>query len=192
MSGSRGRGVFETAHGIGENIRGRTLGAIDDVTHTGSTESKSHHASLADRGRLEAETGMAHISGYADPNVYYRSELDRMSNPAARTIGNDHTTGTGPGRGYVRAEEEDYYGQHDRADGGVGRGRSGYGTDHGYGHRQAGVRGFEHQRLPPVDQNPGQVMGPVDDDKGGLSPNRNHQNTGSEAGWTSMSHRLGH
>jgi hypothetical protein len=163
--------VFETAHGIGENIRGRTLGAIDDVTKSGSDESRSLHASLVDRGRLEAETGMAHISGYADPDVY-RDELARTSNSSARTFGNGHTPGRGPGRDYVRVEEDDYDGRNGRVDGGVERG---HGTNDGYD--RTGVRGFEQQNSA-IDPNP---------QRGDLSPNRGPQNAGSEAGWTSMS-----
>ena len=147
------------------------------MTHSGSDDSRSRHATLAERGRLEAETGMAHLSGYADPDVY-RAELNRTSNTTSQSIANGHATGTGPGRGYVRAEEDDYHGQHGREGGGVGRGTSVHGTDDGYG-RPGGVRGFE-QQCQPIDQNP--QMGPVNDDKGGLSLNRNPQNVGSEAG----------
>ena len=177
----RNRGVFETAHGVSENFRGRTLGAIDNIA--GSSESKSHHASLADRGRMEAETGMAHVSGYADPNAY-RDELDRKSNSTTQTFGNDRATGTGHGRGYGRAEEEDNYGRDSRVDGGVGRGMGGYGrADDGRG-RPMGVQGFEQQPLPAIDRN---IPGPVTDQKGRLSSNPNRQNASSEAGWTSIS-----
>lgn len=171
------RGVFETAHGIGENIRGRTLGAIDNVTNSGSAESKSHHVSLADRGRMEAETGMAHISGYSDPNVY-RNELGHTSNSTPRTFGDGHATGMGPGTGYVRAEEDDYYGGGGRMDGAIDRRAS-----EGFG--RPGVLGFE-QKQPAIDRN---NQDPITDQSGGLSisPNRCPQNAGSEAGWTSMS-----
>jgi len=171
--GTRVKGVFETAHGVGDNIRGRTLGAIDDLTFSSSSESKSRHTSLADRGRTEAETGMAHMYGYADPDVY-RQELSRMPNSTG-TFGNGHTTGTGPGTGDVRAGQDNHYGRDGRMDGGVGKGTGGYGTDDGYG--QPGVQGFEQQQ-PPIDRNT--QMGPVAEGGGGLSPNRAPQNAGSE------------
>ena len=178
------RGVFETAHGVGDNVRGRTLGSIDSLTF-GSAESKSQHASLADRGRTEAETGMAHIYGYADPDVY-RQELSRMPGFTG-TLGTGNTTGTGPGTGDVRAGQDGPYGRDGRVDGGVGKGAGGYGTDDGYS--QPGVQGLEQQQ-PAIDRNT--QTGPVADGRGGLSPNRAPQNAGSEVGWTSVSQALDH
>src|SRR5579872_4170393 len=118
------RGAFETVHGVGENIRGRTLKAIDDVTTSGPPNPNSRHAALIDRGRTEAEIGMAHMYGYADPKVY-RDELARLSD----NTGNGHATGTGPGRDYVRAGEDDYHCRNGSVDGGVARGTDGYNTD---------------------------------------------------------------
>jgi hypothetical protein len=125
---------------------------------------------------------MAHMYGYADPNVY-RNELSRMTNSTTGTSGN-HTTGTGPGTGYMRAE--DGYGHGDGVGGGVDGGAGGYGTHNGYdtGYGRSGVQGFEQQQ-PPMNRNT--QMGPDTDGMGGLSPNRGPQNVGSEAGWTSMS-----
>ena len=160
------RGVFETAHGIGENIRGRTLGAIDDVTSSGTNESKSRHTALADSGRMKAETGMAHIYGYADPDVY-RGELGRVSNQTG-TSGSGHTTGTGPGRGYVGAGEDDYHGRSNGVDGGA----DGYGP--GDGKNRPSGQGFEnHQPGPASDHN----------GWGGSPPNLTSQKVGSEVGF---------
>ena len=125
---------------------------------------------------MEAETGIAHISGYADPNAY-RGELGRISNSTTRTFRNGQTSGTWPGGGYVRTEEDDYYYGRD------GRGTGGYGADDGYG--RPGVQGFERQQ-PAIDRNTQMDPGVVDE-RGGLSPNRGPQNAGSEAGWTYMS-----
>ena len=126
------RGVFETAHGIGENVRGRTLGAIDSLTKSGSPESTSRNTSMADRGRMEAETGMAHIYGYPDPNAENVSHNEPGRLPKSTTTGtpgNGHTTGTEPGTGVT---EDDY-----RGPGGVrkdtGRETTGYGAGDGSG-----------------------------------------------------------
>ena len=172
----RHRGVFETAHGIGENIRGRTLGAIDDMTHTGSPESKSLYSSIADRGRMEAETGMAHIHGYPDSNAANALHNERGHPPQtnAGIPGNGHTTGSGPG-----GSDHDRYGGGGGVDGGVGRRADGYGPDD-----QPASQNLEHQQ-PAIDGNTG--AGPDPSGKSGPSPNRGPENVGSEAGWSSMS-----
>lgn len=155
--GTRIKGVFEAAHGVGENLRGRMLGAIDDVTHTASEKSRSHHTSLADRGRTEAETGIAHMYGYADPNVY-RDELSRMQKSAAGTSG--RANGTAPGRGSMR--EDGYYGHDGRVDDTKGLG--------GYETGQPGAQGFGQQQ-PQIDRNR-----PVTNERGGDPPNNAPQN----------------
>jgi len=160
--GTRIKGIFETAHGIGESIRGRMLGAIDDLTFSGSAESKSRHADLAHRGRTEAETGMAHIYGYADPNVY-REELSRMPNSTTATFGSARTAGTGHGG----PSQDGYYSRGSRVD-------SEYGADDGHG--QPAVQGYGQQQ-PAVDQNT--QMGPAANGRGGLF-HRTPQNAGPE------------
>jgi len=184
--GTRIKGVFETAHGIGENIRGRTLGVIDDLSSSGSPESTSRYASIADRGRMETERGMARIYGYPDPNAAnaIRNEHSHLPQPTTGTLGKGHTTGTGPGRDYVHNGKDDYYGRGGGVDGGVRRGAGGYGADDGYG--QPGVQTVERQP-PAIDRNA--VTGPDRpeiDERGRLSPNRGPQNVGSEAGRSSM------
>lgn len=180
----RYRGVFQTVHGVGENIRGRTLGAIDDVTKSGSPESKSRYTSLADRGRMEVETGMARVYGYPDPNAanVLHNEPGRLppSNTAntetfrsGHTTGADPGTGYNPGTGYTRTGENDY--DYRGRDGGVSSGAGGYGADDGYG--QPGVQNFRNQQ-PAFDGNTGM---------GSLSPNRGPQSAGPEGGSSSTS-----
>ena len=180
------RGVFETAHGIGENIRGRTLGAIDTVTHSGSSESKSRHSSMADRGRMEVETGMAHIYGYPDPNAanVLRNEPGRSPQSNAGTFGSGHTAGTSTGTGYTGTGENDYdsYERGDDVGGGVGRGTNRYRADDEYG--PPGGHNFERQQ-PAIDGN--KEMGPDPSWRGDLSPNRGPRNAESEASQSSMS-----
>ena len=179
----RYRGVFETTHGIGESVRGRALGAIDHLV--GSSESKSRHSSIADRGRMEVETGMAHIYGYPDPNAAnaLHNEPGRPSQSNTGAFGGGHTTATGPGAGYTRTVENDYdsYRRGGDVDGGVGRGTGGYGADDGYG--QPGAQNFEH-RQTTIDGK--REMGPDPSGRGGLVPNRGPQNAGPEAGRPSM------
>jgi len=178
--GTRIRGVFETAHGIGDNIRGRTLGAIDHLTCTGSPDSKSHHSSIADRGRMETERGMARIYGYPDPNAvdHPQNAPVRFPQPDSGALGSGHATGTGSGAGYMR---EDDYGHDGGMYGGVGKGAGGYGTNDGYG--QTRIQNFDHQQ-PTIDENT--RVGPDSGGKGGLSPMRAPQDTGSETGQPSM------
>jgi len=184
--GTRIRGVFEVAHGIGENIRGRVLGAIDGLASSGPPENNPRYSSMTDRGRMEVETGMAHIYGYPDPNAanVLHNEPGRPPQPNTGTFGGGRTTGTGPGTGYMRTGENDYdsYGHGGDVKGGVRRGANGYGTDDGYG--QPGAQNFERQH-PAIDGN--REMGPDPSGRGGLSPNRGPQNAGSEAGRPSTS-----
>jgi hypothetical protein len=154
---------------------------MDGMTSSGSDESKSHYISIADRGRTEAETGVAHMYGYADPNEY-RDELSRMPNSTTGAFRSGHTTETGPGKSYVRAGQDEYYGRNGRMDGGVEREVGGYGRDDGRG-RPGGAQGFE-QPPPAIDGNKQGDPG-VTDGRDGLHPTRTPQNT--EAGWTSMS-----
>ena len=169
------RGVFETVHGIGENIRGRTLEAMDDVTKSGTPESKSRYATMADRGRMEAETGIARIHGHPDPHAgkAFDNKPGSLPQPTTGIPGSGHTTGTGPGTGYTG--EQDYY----RGGGGVGTGvgkvAGGYGTDDGYG--PPGVRNPEHQQ-PAIDRSTG--VGPHPDERVSQPPNRTFQNAGPE------------
>jgi len=154
------------------------------MTNTGSSESKSRYSSIADRGRMEAETGMARVYGYPDPNAtnVLHNEHGHPPQTNAGILGNGHTTGSGPGTGYPRPGESDY----DRGggvDGGVGRRDGAYGTDDGYG--QPGVQNTEYQQ-PTIDGNTGMEPDPKGL-KTGLSPNRGPENTGSEAGWSIMS-----
>jgi len=184
----RHRGVFETAHGIGENIRGRTLEAIDNMTSSGPPENNSRYSSIADHGRMEVERGMARIYGYPDPNAanVLRNEPGRPPQPNTVTPGSGHTTGTGPGAGYMHTGEKDYesYGRSSDGDSGVGRGTGGYGADDGYD--QPGAQNFGRQQ-PAIDGD--REMGPDPSGSSGLSPNRGPQNAGSEVRRSSMSVR---
>ena len=183
----RHRGVFETAHGIGENIRGRTLGAIDNVTTSGPPKSNSRHSSLVDRGRMEVETGMAHIYGYPDPHAANasRNEPGHLPQSNTGTFGNGHTAGTGPGTGYMRTGKNDYdpHGRGYDVDGRAGGGPGGYGTDDEYG--QPGAQNFERKQQPVIDGN--RDMGSDPSGRDGLSPNRGPPNAGPEVSRSSMS-----
>lgn len=154
------------------------------MTLSGSPESKSRYASIADRGRMQAETGMAHVYGYPDPNAGNdpHSKPGRMPQSTTGTSGSGHTTGTGPGTGSPRVGEDDYHGHDGRVDGGVRREAGGHGTDDGYG--QPGVQHSEHQQ-PAIDRNT--EMGSGIDGRAGLSPARSPQNASSEAGRSPVS-----
>lgn len=152
--GTRIKGAFETIQGLGEFFRGRTLEAIDKFTKSGSDASRSRNTSLLDRGRTQVETGMAHMYGYADPEVY-RDELRHLSNTAAGAPGSGHTTETGPGSGYA-SEREGVY--DDRA------GRPG---------------GQDFSQQQPANNRNTQIGSP-DDRRGGSPQNRTPQNAGSE------------
>ncbi|KAF8879120.1 hypothetical protein BD779DRAFT_1162468 [Infundibulicybe gibba] len=52
-------GAIEVVHGIGENIRGTTLGAMDTITH----DRVSKNDETARQGRMEAERGLAKLRG---------------------------------------------------------------------------------------------------------------------------------
>jgi len=133
---------------------------------------------MADYGRMEVETGMAHIYGYPDPNAenVSHNEPGPMPRPTTTgTFGSGHTTGTGPGTGPA---EHDYPGHGDVGKG-VEREAGGYGADDGSG--RPGTQNLEQQQ-PAIDQN-NMEMGPSTDPRGGsLSPNRGPQRTGSGGG----------
>ena len=134
---------------------------------------------------METEKGMARIYGYPDPNA-----VDHPQNAPARfpqpdttggAFGSGHATGTGSGAGYMREDDYNSYGHDGSTYGGVGKGAGGYGTDDGYG--QTHTQNFDHQP-PTIDENT--RMGPDPGGKGGLSPMRAPQDTGSETGQPSM------
>lgn len=183
--GTRIKGVFQTVHGIGENVRGRTLEAIDNLTTSGPPGTgKSRHGSIADRGRMEVETGMAHIYGHPDPHAgnVSRNEPGRIPEPVTGTFGNGHATGTGPGgMGHTDTGETDYE-RHGRgngdAEGEFGKGQSGSETSGRYGRHGA----QNHEDQPVIDRNTetGLDLG----GRGDTSPNHGPQNP-SEGGWSS-------
>jgi len=182
--GTKIKGTVETIHGVGENIRGRTLGAIDDLTHSGTSESKSRYVSMAERGRMEVEMGMARIHGDPDPHGGKppNNEPGSLPHPVPGALGNEHATGTGPGTGYTQTGEHDYYAGGGGVDNevrsganGAGRGTDGYGTNDGYG-PAPGV----HNQQPAINRNT--EMGPDPRESGGQFPNNASQNVGHEAG----------
>lgn len=141
-------------------------------------ERTSHYTSLAERGRMEAETGMAHIYGDPDPNMGkpFHEGPGRMPYPTTGAPRTGHTSETGPGMGPTLT------GQRGDVDGRTVRGGSGYGTDDRVG-PSSGVQNVEQQ--PAIDRNTERV-GP-NTGGGSLSPNRGPPNTGSEVGWSSTS-----
>jgi len=138
---------------------------------------------MADRGRMEVETGMAHIYGYPDPNAanVLRNEPVRSPQSTAGTFGSGHTTGTSTGTGYTATGENDYE-RGDDVGGGVERGTNRYRTDDEYG--QPGGQNFERQQ-PAIDGN--KEKGPDPSWRDDLSPNRGPQNAESEVSQSSMS-----
>ncbi|KAJ8518016.1 hypothetical protein ONZ45_g4884 [Pleurotus djamor] len=56
--GDKVKGAFQAIHGIGENIRGTALGAIDTITKDGTRNDQ-----IAQRGRLETSEGLARMRG---------------------------------------------------------------------------------------------------------------------------------
>ncbi|KAF6741935.1 hypothetical protein DFP72DRAFT_1179888 [Ephemerocybe angulata] len=58
--GEKIRGVYEVIHGIGENIRGSFLGALDTMSHHDSTV-PSRNDQIAAEGRAELQRGLTHL-----------------------------------------------------------------------------------------------------------------------------------
>ncbi|KAJ3918567.1 hypothetical protein F5877DRAFT_78916 [Lentinula edodes] len=59
--GERVKGVFNTVHGLGENVRATALGAVDTMAHDKEGEMKNDQ--IAQQGRLETTRGMEQMSG---------------------------------------------------------------------------------------------------------------------------------
>ncbi|KAH7881124.1 uncharacterized protein C8R40DRAFT_1164538 [Lentinula edodes] len=59
--GERVKGVFNTVHGLGENVRATALGAVDTIAHDKEGEMKNDQ--IAQQGRLETTRGMEQMSG---------------------------------------------------------------------------------------------------------------------------------
>ncbi|KIM75298.1 hypothetical protein PILCRDRAFT_13712 [Piloderma croceum F 1598] len=76
--GSKIRGAAEVVHGVGDNVRGTFLGAIDTATGR-----QSENDEIAARGRMEVSQGMAKIRGAG----------------AGATAGYESGGGFGPGTG---------------------------------------------------------------------------------------------
>lgn len=60
--GDKVKGVFETVHGLGDALRAQGMEAIDTTLKT--PHKSEEHASLAEQGRREVESGMAKLRGY--------------------------------------------------------------------------------------------------------------------------------
>ncbi|KAJ7229828.1 hypothetical protein GGX14DRAFT_691973 [Mycena pura] len=63
--GAKVKGSVKVAHGLGDTVRGATMGAFDKVEH-GGREADAHEE-LVRRGRAEIEEGIAMIKGHAQP-----------------------------------------------------------------------------------------------------------------------------
>ncbi|KAJ3857254.1 hypothetical protein EV368DRAFT_77871 [Lentinula lateritia] len=59
--GERVKGVFNTVHGLGENVRATALGAVDTMAHDKEGEMKNDQ--IAQQGRLETTRGIEQMSG---------------------------------------------------------------------------------------------------------------------------------
>ncbi|KAI0044940.1 hypothetical protein FA95DRAFT_1680808 [Auriscalpium vulgare] len=85
--GSKLRGVAEVAHGIGDSLRGRAMGAVE------GGQKKQENAGIATRGREEVERGMSRIDGRPLPGAAGAGP----ASGAAHGMGDD--IGAGPGSG---------------------------------------------------------------------------------------------
>jgi len=61
--GSKVRGAVHVVHGVGENIRGTALGALDAFAKNGDTRNEE----IAKKGRWETEQGLAALRGQPAP-----------------------------------------------------------------------------------------------------------------------------
>ncbi|KAJ3869290.1 hypothetical protein EV359DRAFT_76845 [Lentinula novae-zelandiae] len=59
--GERVKGVFNTVHGLGENVRATALGAVDTIAHDKEGEIKNDQ--IAQQGRLQTTRGLEQMSG---------------------------------------------------------------------------------------------------------------------------------
>ncbi|KIK70536.1 hypothetical protein GYMLUDRAFT_279025 [Collybiopsis luxurians FD-317 M1] len=60
--GNKIKGAADTVHGIGENIRGTALGAVDTIAH--DREGETRNDAIGQKGRLETQQGLERMSGY--------------------------------------------------------------------------------------------------------------------------------
>lgn len=74
--GGRVWGLWEVIHGLGESIRGTTMGAVDTMTHCDS----SKHDTIASQGRAEMQRGLSNLSGR--PAQHESADSGRLEHPA--------------------------------------------------------------------------------------------------------------
>ncbi|ETW77971.1 hypothetical protein HETIRDRAFT_388036 [Heterobasidion irregulare TC 32-1] len=154
--GAKIKGTVDVIHGIGESLRGRAMGAVDTaIGHDGQ-----QHASIATKGREEAEMGIARMKGQSGTTT------GSAANPPADAVRGDGTrypgTGAAPGREeqYNSGAQGGQHGGHaglgrsgdDRATGNLVQGEThssgglgrGLGTGAGVGATAAGLEGNHH------------------------------------------------
>ncbi|KAE9409190.1 hypothetical protein BT96DRAFT_1012785 [Gymnopus androsaceus JB14] len=118
--GSKVKGAFNTIHGVGENIRGTTLGAVDTMAHDKDGEAKNE--AIGQKGRSEIQRGMEGISGrpqaatttdypkhHRDDEVYNDSQAQGMyqgndASQPAYNAGGQASGNTGYGTGNVDSQ----------------------------------------------------------------------------------------
>ncbi|OCH91739.1 hypothetical protein OBBRIDRAFT_791967 [Obba rivulosa] len=91
-AGQKLRGATEVVHGIGENIRGRMMEVIDDVTGTNRGHAETQ------RGTMETEQGMSRMTGHTYSNATGAGAGDTMPANAAHG-GTGGTMQQGPYQG---------------------------------------------------------------------------------------------
>ncbi|KAJ7223496.1 hypothetical protein GGX14DRAFT_427699 [Mycena pura] len=106
------RDVFQIAHGVGENIRGTILGAIDDWENKG----EQRHHDIARQGRVEIDQALQRLRGSGGDGAVAESHgstslvcslpenvLHKSSDPSPAVTGYEtappayHSTGSGYG-----------------------------------------------------------------------------------------------
>ncbi|KAL0958574.1 hypothetical protein HGRIS_000713 [Hohenbuehelia grisea] len=85
--GSRLRGAVEAVHGIGDNIRGTALGAVDTITRDGTKNDE-----IAARGRAATSEGIAKMQGRSGASTLIQ---DRKTVPRAELSSNATASATG-------------------------------------------------------------------------------------------------
>jgi len=135
--GDKVKGAFETVHGLGDSLRGQGMQALDSAFKT--PQKADEHATLAEKGRQEFESGLAKFRGQGASNGAESRHPDQGSqdtsgnrsttndDPSSTTdvrSGNNHSTGVAKSvTGSGRATQADENGA---------RGTSEYGADPRY------------------------------------------------------------
>jgi len=89
--GAKIKGGIQAIHGLGENIRGTALGALDTMSEGHETQNDE----IARKGRVETEAGLAKWKGQPAPALNTAGGATGTTNPA-QASGTSDTTATNP------------------------------------------------------------------------------------------------